>query len=97
MMQAPSSSHEHPVVERRRRGRPKHVAVPLEAMRRREGRPLTPRDLAGLAGMSPDKIRSLLKSGHLHGVIVPTERGARMQWRIPYPEAQRWLRELRVI
>lgn len=83
--------------ERRRPGRPRHAAIPVEAMRREDGRPLTPRQLADLSGMSDDKIRALLKSGHLLGVAVPSANRVRSQWLIPYTEAQRWLRDLHVI
>jgi excisionase family DNA binding protein len=64
-------------------------------MRRGDGRRLTPRELADLSEMSADKIRGLLDSGYLKGVRVPN--GAGFQWRIPYDEARRWLRELRFI
>jgi hypothetical protein len=49
--------------ERRSHGRPRHVPIPIAAMRRDEGRALTPRDLAGLSEMSEDKIRGLLARG----------------------------------
>lgn len=85
------------VERRRRRGRPRHAPIPLSAMQRPEGRPLSPRDLASLSGMSDDKIRTLLRTGYLRGIAVPSGTGVRFQWLIPYVEAQRWLRELRIL
>lgn len=94
-VECPASEPTSP--ERRRPGRPKHEPIPLEVMQREEGRPLTPRELGDLCGMSADKIRTLLRTHYLRGVPVPSAHGQRFQWLIPYREAQRWLRELRMI
>jgi hypothetical protein len=82
----------------RRRGRPRHVPMPLDAMRRTEGRPITPRDMAALSGMSIDKVHDLLTHGYIEGTkIFGGRTRRRFHWTIPYAEAQRYLRELRLL
>lgn len=82
----------------RRRGRPRRVPMPLEALSRSKGRPLTPRDLSDLTGLSVAKIRNLCKWGKLKAIKVDSNKaGTRFQWMIPYADAQRLLKKLRIL
>jgi hypothetical protein len=82
----------------RRRGRPRRVPMPIEALQRPKGRPLSPRDLADLTGFSVAKIRNLCKWGKLKAIKVDSNSaGTRFQWVIPYGDAQRLLKKLRIL
>ena len=64
----------------------------LADLTRDDGPPLTTREVAHLTRMSPTFIREEFRAGELHA--VPVGRGRKHVFRIPYREAQRYLRRL---
>jgi hypothetical protein len=91
-----SCSTPDPCADDRRGPRPWRP-IPLDAMRRTDpnGRPLSVRDLAHLAGFSKPKLAADIRAGVLAAIRVPC--GGRFIYRISYAEAQRYLRAIGVL
>jgi hypothetical protein len=76
----------------RRRGRPQHVRMTLEAFKTLD-RNITLRELSDLSHFSADKLLTLIPD-HLDAFRIT---GWRTQYFVTYAEASRFLRELRLI
>ena len=74
---------------------PPSNAEPLSANHLAGTRPLTTGEMARMIGMSPTFIREEIRGGYLRAVVVG--RGRKRVYRIPVPEAYRYIKELGIV
>lgn len=85
----------HASASRRRVGRPKLQPRTLEDMRAPQGKPVRMTELRAMTGFSRTKLEGDVEEGYLTAPLVRCR--TRTMYLIAYPEAQRYLRALKLI
>jgi len=76
----------------------RYAQITLDMMRGETGPDLYANQFATLADVSVDKVQDWCRDGYVKAVKDRGgQTGTRFQWRIPYAEARRWLKDLRVL